>query len=79
MADDTVGRFHVTHLWWTVVAFSAVGVPQTGMEIGWQVALLAGVGVMRECLNCCGSGRSAPALGVAAEAVSTEGRIMTLY
>ena len=44
MTDDAVGRLHVTHLGCTVVTFSAVGVSQPRMEIGWQVALLAGVG-----------------------------------
>jgi hypothetical protein len=55
MADDAVGRFHVTHLGWAVVAFSAVGVSQARMEIGGQVALLTGVGVVRVSLD--GGGR----------------------
>ena len=71
MTDDTVGRFHITHLGCAVVAFSTVGVSQTRMEIVWQVALLTGVGVVRESLDGCGRGRSSRALDMAAEAVST--------
>ena len=79
MADDTVCRFHVTHLGWAVVAFGAVGVSQTCMEVGGQVALLAGVGVMREGLDGGGRGRPSAALDVAGEALSTEVGIMTFY
>ena len=79
MADDAVCRLHVTHLGWAVVAFGAVGVSQPRMEIGWQVALLAGVGVVGKELCCCGGGGPAPALNVAAEAGSAQGRIMTFY
>ena len=79
MADDTVCRFHVTHLGWAVVAFGTVGVTQTRMEVGGQVALLAGVGVVREGLDGGGRGRPAAALDVATEAVSAESGIMPFY
>lgn len=79
MADDAVCRLHVTDLGCTVMAFSAVGVSQPRMEIGWQVALFAGVGVVGKSLCCSRRGRSAAALGVAAETVSTKTGIMSLY
>ena len=44
MADNTVGWLHVTHLGWTVVAFSAVGVAEARVEGGGQVALLTDIG-----------------------------------
>ena len=78
MTDDAVGRLHIAELGNPVVAFSAVTVTCTGVEIGRCVALLTGVSVMKKYLGGCCGGWSTTTLNVTGKAFSRIERIVIL-
>mgnify|MGYP001821668831 CR=1 FL=1 len=79
MTDNAVGRFDISGPGWTIVAFSTVGMPKSGMQFSRCVAPFTGDSVMCKYLGC-GSGRGAStALRMTHKAFSSIVGIMAFY
>ena len=60
------------------MAHSTVCMPDYGMKVVRKMAFIAVIGIMSKRLGCGGSGGTSAAFSMAAEAVGTQGRIMSL-
>ena len=68
MANDAVSRLYISCLGSSVVAFSAITVTRTGMEISNCMTSFTGDSVMSKYLGCGSGGWSTTALNVTGKA-----------